>query len=543
MTEARVRRSWSYRTRVVGVLLATQFIVIVGFVAITLYVVGARGMGTLRDNLAASSAGYARTAGFVFISTLDADRQEFLEAATVSPNIDAAFLVSKDGAIAALSDETWRDRVAPMLAAQENAEAPSVVEDGRYWLFLQPVFAEATSCVDAFDAECPGDRELLGQVGIIGSKGLIYDFFARISALIFLGSVILLAAIYWSSQQMGRLLYGPLSALAVDTTTAAEEGYRRHLKSEGPEEVRQVAGAINFLIDKATENAETLERAVAEKTAEERAARRDAEEARAIAERVKEWRTSLMSVNTHELLTPLRILIGELERADDELRFLPEGHSREEIEGRLKRMRAPIRRIEEIVGQVNAAMRIEEGIVEIFYEVKDLSELATQLGAQYTEEARRRGNHLILDVGQEGPVRTDHRMVGAICSNLLSNACKFTRDGEIEMRIAVGSDMLRINCSDTGVGIPAERLSMIFEPMFQADMSPRRIADGLGLGLSIVKGYVDKLGGRIEVESREGVGSSFRVEIPVEAATPGEFASVTPPLGEVARAGQGEGRE
>jgi signal transduction histidine kinase len=112
-------------------------------------------------------------------------------------------------------------------------------------------------------------------------------------------------------------------------------------------------------------------------------------------------------------------------------------------------------------------------------------------------------------------LKTDPEKLREILTNLLHNAIQYNRPhGTIDLRVARDNGHLRMEVRDTGIGIAPEAREQIFERFYRAD--PSRQADKLhaGLGLSIVKGYVDLMGGTITVESREGEGSTFRVELP-----------------------------
>ena len=102
-----------------------------------------------------------------------------------------------------------------------------------------------------------------------------------------------------------------------------------------------------------------------------------------------------------------------------------------------------------------------------------------------------------------------------VLNNLLHNAIQYNRpEGRVELTVARDNGHLRMEVRDTGIGIAPEARAHIFERFYRVD--PSRHADGLhaGLGLAIVKGYVDLMGGRIAVDSAEGEGSTFRVELP-----------------------------
>ena len=107
-----------------------------------------------------------------------------------------------------------------------------------------------------------------------------------------------------------------------------------------------------------------------------------------------------------------------------------------------------------------------------------------------------------------------------IVANLLSNAIKFTEKGWVSVRqsVSAGADgklSMVLDVADTGAGIPAEKVPLIFEKFTQADSSISRKYGGTGLGLAITKRLVELQGGQIRVESRVGRGSTFTVEIPL----------------------------
>ncbi len=115
-------------------------------------------------------------------------------------------------------------------------------------------------------------------------------------------------------------------------------------------------------------------------------------------------------------------------------------------------------------------------------------------------------------------MHADVTKVRQILFNLMSNAAKFTSDGTItlfgERRTKSGGDIIRLGVSDTGIGIPEEKLDHIFEEFSQADDSTTKDFGGTGLGLSLVRRFCEMMGGRIWVESTMGEGSSFILELP-----------------------------
>ena len=111
-------------------------------------------------------------------------------------------------------------------------------------------------------------------------------------------------------------------------------------------------------------------------------------------------------------------------------------------------------------------------------------------------------------------IKTDKDMLGAVLSNLIKNAIKFTSVGSIEFGHVSMAETMRFFVKDTGIGIPADQKEYIFERFRQGSESLNKGFEGNGLGLSISKAYVEKLGGKIWVESELEKGSTFYFEIP-----------------------------
>lgn len=450
----------SFRAKTLFVSFVLQFVFVAAISASLIVIVANRGGAALRDNLAAATAAYARNASFVFISSLEENRQEILEAATASPNIDAAFLISPERAILAATDESWNKNVANDIVSAPKSETGFVIEKTDYWIFVEPVYAvDPVTCTDfRIPAdECESSQELLGYYAVVGSTELIDLLFLNAAIKVFIAAIVLLALNYWATSRLARHLYRPMLDLANQTRSTADRGYREKLDYSGPVEVESIASAINHLIDQASQKADELAQKVAEKTQEERAAREDAEAARAIAVRVQLWRTELMEVNTHELLTPLRTLDHLLDSAQQELRWLERGRTRETITRRLSEMKFPIQRIAEIVEQVNIAMQIEEGSIDVRPTNDALQATLDRVVALHSAEIQRRENSLTVKCDVKNTVYIDHRMLETIVSNLVGNACKFTRNGLIELTACELNDAIKISCSDTGIGIPEEK--------------------------------------------------------------------------------------
>jgi heavy metal sensor kinase len=213
---------------------------------------------------------------------------------------------------------------------------------------------------------------------------------------------------------------------------------------------------------------------------------------------------------SHELRTPLAALMASLDVA------LRKPRSAEEYRRVLEECRVTGEQMGELVERLLALARLDAGGAQLRPRPVDAADLAEQCAALVRPLAEARG--LGLHVRRDGPARltTDPDKLREVLTNLLHNAVEYNRPaGSIEVVVERDDGKLRLRVRDTGVGISEEARQHIFERFYRAD--PSRQSDGMhaGIGLAIVKGYVDLLGGSIAVDSTPGVGTTFTVSLPV----------------------------
>lgn len=224
---------------------------------------------------------------------------------------------------------------------------------------------------------------------------------------------------------------------------------------------------------------------------------------------------------SHELRTPLNAVIGLTEILAEDARSRGDAQNLNDQQAVL----SAAHHLLAIIDDVLDLTKIEAGKVDTHPEVFQVDELLESLGKDTLPLARKNNNTLKLKYGRDlGYVKTDRSKLRRILMSLLANACKFTRDGRIELRVdAEVIDERRyflFSVSDTGVGIGHDTLGRLFKPFTQADDSSTRPFGGLGLGLAIARHYAERLGGEINVESKVGQGSTFRLRVPVEPEDP-----------------------
>jgi signal transduction histidine kinase len=253
------------------------------------------------------------------------------------------------------------------------------------------------------------------------------------------------------------------------------------------------------------------------------------------AEAANRAKTTFLTNMSHELRTPLTSIIGygELLQKDIEL------SGRAELIPDLLKIQAASRHLLALISDLLDYSQIEAGEMPLHLETFTVRELVDEVEATIQPLLIRNGNTLeVRRVDDLGSMRADPTKVRQVLLNLLSNAAKFTERGTITLRVsselrAMSSEVeadqrstqnsklktqnwFIFEVSDTGIGIPRDKIQELFREFTQGDESPTRKYGGAGLGLAISWRYCEMMGGRITVTSEPGVGSTFVVYLPAE---------------------------
>ena len=245
-----------------------------------------------------------------------------------------------------------------------------------------------------------------------------------------------------------------------------------------------------------------------ERTAAESALR----SARQEAEDASRAKGDFLAVMSHELRTPLNAIAGYAELMELGLR----GPITDEQRSDLARIQQSQKHLLGLINQVLNYTRVERGNVSYDVTTVVVASALEAAEALIVPQVRSKG----LTYGFDGcdstlMVRADREKLQQIFLNLLTNAIKFTaRGGRITVRCTADEAIVAISISDTGVGIPAEKLTSIFDPFVQVDSRLTRSQEGIGLGLAISRDLARGMGGELTVESAEQRGSTFTLTLP-----------------------------
>ena len=228
-------------------------------------------------------------------------------------------------------------------------------------------------------------------------------------------------------------------------------------------------------------------------------------------------KTTFLNHMSHDIRTPMNAIVGFTDIA---MKRKPD----KEVEDCLKKIRQSSEYLMTLINDVLDISRIESGKLEykpVLVDLRDMTDTVLSIARGYMEN--RDLNFSVSREELKNPyVMADELRIREVLLNIISNAVKFTKDGgtiSFAAENAPGNDenhiIVRYHISDTGIGMSEEFQTRIFDEFSQENNGARTSYKGTGLGMAIAKQYVDLMGGKIEVSSRQGVGSAFTVEIPL----------------------------
>jgi signal transduction histidine kinase/CheY-like chemotaxis protein len=476
----------SFQSRIAGMALLTAVSVLLAAAAVFILQQWVSERMTLRHHQAAISQVIAAQAGRLADDGDSHWAEHALAPLSKTPNIGGAYIFASDGKMLAAYGET------------PNAAEPDAADEH----VLQ---VRAPVIVGGKPA---GTLVLMSDGASLGA--IVARYFSAAAALFFAATGLALFVAKWLA---GRVIE-PVRRLSEAMDQVAESGdFAQRVEPIADDELGRLTDTFNGLLSKLKSNDEALH-----ETMDELVDARDAAQAANV------LKSQFLANMSHEIRTPLN---GVLAMAQ----IMAMGELNDTQRERLNVVRQSGEALLAILNDVLDLSKIEAGKMELEPIEFELADIAKHAEAAYGEMAKRKGLDLIIDMdaSAEGRHYGDIGRLRQIASNLVSNALKFTEKGEVRLslreEVQDGREMLHLTVADTGIGIPAEKIPMLFQKFTQVDSSTTRRFGGTGLGLAICRELAVLMEGRIWVESHEGEGSSFHLIAPlprVKAAAPAE---------------------
>ncbi len=243
-------------------------------------------------------------------------------------------------------------------------------------------------------------------------------------------------------------------------------------------------------------------------------------------ERASRLKSDFVATMSHELRTPLNAIMGY----NDLVLEGAFGKLKEEQREPLRRVAKSATDLLELINTTLDVSRIEAGRLPVELKEFGLADLLAQIQAETQDLQAKPGVRFRWNLAPALPrMRSDPMKVKVVLKNLIANAVKFTERGSVTVEAHKEGGGVEIAVTDTGIGIPPEAQSLIFEPFRQADSSTTRRYGGVGLGLYITRRFLEMLGGTVAVDSETGRGSTFRIWLPANGQSATADAGPTPP--------------
>jgi len=453
--------------------------------------------------------------------------EETLESLSQVPDIESAAILTEDGEIFATY---WRKDKAVFLSHDEKEELIRSYLD-EWWnrgggkSLLEALQSNRVEWVEKINFE----DEPIGTILIVRNLDQLNQ---DIASFFMMGMIITFLSVlfaYFIARRLQPVISAPILQLASTMKEVSKtRDYSIRCVKTTEDEIGELIDGFNEMLyqielrDKELAlHRQNLEEQVVERTKQLSEANEKLQEtvemlhtAKEAAEAASEAKSQFLANMSHEIRTPLNGILGM-----SQLLFKTQLTSKQHhlVETILNSGDALL----SIINDILDFSKIEAGKMELANKTFDLPKLIENTVSLFAEGAQRKGLELICFIKNNVPkrVKGDPDRLRQILANLLGNAVKFTEEGEVIVEVDVSEErpeLIEIIVQDTGVGIPADKLQIIFDPFSQADGSTSRKFGGTGLGLAIAQRFVALMNGEIDVQSEVGKGTTFLLKIPFE---------------------------
>jgi two-component system, NarL family, sensor histidine kinase BarA len=390
----------------------------------------------------------------------------------------------------------------------------ALFETSDEWIFSAPVIFKE----EGYDEELVDPDEEATSQQTLGYVFVKYDksSLQQIQQSIFINNFVIASFVALLLLLVIRVVINrmtkPLLSLSQTMETVGNTGIHSKANVTGAKEVRKIAQAYNQMMTILEQQSRALEASRDTLESEVEVRTQELVVARDSAMTASRHKSEFLANISHELRTPLQAIIGytDLVREDLEL---------ECMDAQADDLGKSIRSAHNLLALINNILdiaKIEAGRMDLYLKPVNIKNLVDETIETILPMAKANKNELIVSIGEiSSTLLVDRQKLMQVFLNLLSNACKFTRDGTITFEIHNDKEDLYFSVKDTGVGIAQNKLDFIFEQFTQVDGSQTRQFEGTGLGMAITQNFCHLMGGVLTVESELNVGSIFKVRLPL----------------------------
>src|SRR5438876_7078542 len=341
----------------------------------------------------------------------------------------------------------------------------------------------------------------------------VAEAYAPLYSTIERSGILLMAALgfaFVAGLVLARRMVGPIQALRIGAARIGSGDLGQRITIKTGDELEALADQFNDMAGQLQESYAGLEQKVEQRT-------REVEEKSRQLEMASQHKSQFLASMSHELRTPLNAIIGLTE-------MMVTNAARSGTEKAAEPLRRVQRAGTQLLGLINQVLdlsKIEAGKLELSPESVNLAPLTAEVAGTARQLAEQNNNRLIVESQPNlGQLIVDPMRLRQILLNLLSNACKFTKQGEVTLhvkKVVNGRNWIEFAVADTGIGMTPAQQAKLFEEFTQADSSTARQYGGTGLGLAITRKLARMVGGDVTVTSEPGKGSIFTVRLPGSA--------------------------
>ena len=389
-----------------------------------------------------------------------------------------------------------------------DSEGETFVEHGAYAEFERLFASGETGFSSGYlisRAPILSGTEYIGELYVVSYPHAFYRAMGNLAFLIISILILAMCIAYISSRQLSRRIIRPVNSLADAMEHVRDSGdLSRRIEDHSCDELGRLSVRYNELLDRISEKESGLQEALGELV-----------DARDVAEAANVAKSQFLANMSHELRTPLNAVIGYSSLL--KMSFAERGE--DEAVSDLDRVLGAGQHLLGLINELLDLSKIEAGKLDLEMRNIVLERVIRETLVALGPAAQKNRNRLItpetIDINL---IYADEVRLRQCLLNLLSNACKFTKNGEVELkidrRVLAGRACVAFEVSDTGIGMSPEQISNLFSPFVQADSSVTRQFAGTGLGLTISRRLARMMGGDIHIQSDLGTGSVFTLWIP-----------------------------